>query len=66
MRQGVNGSRGGPVNADVFPTADLLHSSALFMLDFCFYGVHPASVLGKSVSAHRYKDSEYPSVYAQI
>lgn len=63
MRQGINGRRGHSVNIDVLPTADLLHSNALAMLDFCFYGVHPASVLGKSGSVHRRKESGHLSVW---
>lgn len=63
MGLGINGRRGHSVNIDVLPTADLLHSSALAMLDFCFYGVYPASVLGKSRSVHRKKESGHLSVW---
>lgn len=61
MRQAINGRRGRPVNIDILPTADLLRSSVLVMLDFCFYGVYPASVLGKSGSVHRKKESGHLS-----
>lgn len=61
MSQGINGLCGASVNIDVLPIADLLHSSALVMLDFCFYGVHPASVLVKSGSVHRKKESGHLS-----
>lgn len=61
MRQAINGRRGRSFNIDVLPTADLLRSSALVMLDFCFYRVHPASVLGKSGSVHRKKESGHLS-----
>lgn len=33
------------------------------MLDLFFYGVHPESVLGKSGSVHRKKESGYLSVW---